>query len=53
MKLQIADQLALPIEAVTEKLAFLGRTGSGLSWLRQMGVITERSPIRVTDAAFK
>ena len=27
--LVIADDLTLPLEAVTEKLAFLGRTGSG------------------------
>lgn len=32
MKLKIADALALPIEAVTEKLAWLGRTGSGKTY---------------------
>lgn len=30
-----------------------GRFLSGLSWLRQMGLITERSPIAVTDGAFQ
>ncbi len=32
MKLHISDDLSLPIEAVTEKFAFLGRTGSGKSY---------------------
>lgn len=32
MKLQIAKDLALPIRAVTEKMAFLGRTGSGKTY---------------------
>jgi len=32
MKLRIADGLSLPIETVTEKLAFLGRTGSGKTY---------------------
>lgn len=32
MKLRIAEHLALPIETVTEKLAFLGRTGSGKTY---------------------
>lgn len=32
MKLRIADNLVLPIETVTEKLAFLGRTGSGKTY---------------------
>lgn len=32
MKLRIAEDLSLPIEAVTEKLAFLGRTGSGKTY---------------------
>lgn len=32
MKLIIADDLALPIEAVTEKMAFLGRTGAGKTY---------------------
>jgi hypothetical protein len=27
--LKLADDLVLPLECVTEKLAFLGRTGSG------------------------
>lgn len=31
-QLRIADGLKLPIEAVTEKLAFLGRTGSGKTY---------------------
>lgn len=30
--LQLADRLSLPVDAVTEKLAFLGRTGSGKSY---------------------
>jgi hypothetical protein len=32
MKLHLADGLALPLDAVTQKLAFLGRTGSGKSY---------------------
>jgi len=32
MMLKISDDLELPIEAVTQKLAFLGRTGSGKSY---------------------
>ncbi len=32
MKLKIADDLALPLDVVTEKLAFLGRTGSGKTY---------------------
>lgn len=32
MKLKIADDLTLPIEAVTETLGFLGRRGSGKSY---------------------
>jgi len=35
MKLPIADNLLLPIEAVTEKLGFLGRTGQGKSYAAQ------------------
>lgn len=35
MKLHLADGLALPMEVVTEKLAFLGRTGSGKSYAAQ------------------
>lgn len=35
MKLHIADDLSLPLEAVTEKFAFLGRTGSGKSYAAQ------------------
>src|SRR5262245_61023286 len=31
-RLRIAEDLALPIEVVTEKLAFLGRTGSGKTY---------------------
>ena len=31
-KLQIGEQLTLPLEVVTEKLAFLGRTGSGKTY---------------------
>lgn len=31
-KLKIAETLSLPIEAVTQKMAFLGRTGSGKSY---------------------
>jgi len=31
-KLRISEDLALPIEAVTEKLAWLGRTGSGKTY---------------------
>jgi uncharacterized protein len=33
--LKISKDLALPIEAVTEKLAFLGRTGSGKTYAAQ------------------
>src|SRR5436309_598759 len=33
--LRIAPDLALPLDAVTEKLAFLGRTGSGKSYAAQ------------------
>jgi hypothetical protein len=36
MKLHIADELSLPIEAVTEALAFLGRRGSGKSYASQL-----------------
>lgn len=32
MKLRIAEDLTLPVEVVTEKLAFLGRTGSGKTY---------------------
>jgi len=32
LKLQIATDLTLPLEVVTEKLAFLGRTGSGKTY---------------------
>lgn len=32
MKLKISETLSLPIEAVTQKLAFLGTTGSGKSY---------------------
>jgi hypothetical protein len=32
MKLKISEDLSLPLEAVTQKLAFLGRTGSGKSY---------------------
>lgn len=32
MKLRLSENLSLPIEAVTEKLAFLGRTGSGKTY---------------------
>src|SRR5437773_9350213 len=35
MKLKIAADLALPVEVVTEKLAFLGRTGSGKTYAAQ------------------
>src|ERR1043166_6228417 len=35
MKLNVSDDLKLPIEAVTEKFAFLGRTGSGKSYAAQ------------------
>jgi hypothetical protein len=31
-RLQIAEHLSLPVSAVTEKLAFLGRTGSGKTY---------------------
>lgn len=31
-KLKISDDLSLPVDAVTEKLAFLGRTGSGKTY---------------------
>lgn len=31
-KLRIADDLNLPMEAVTEKIAFLGRTGTGKTY---------------------
>lgn len=34
-KLQIGPGLTLPLEAVTERLAFLGRTGSGKSYAAQ------------------
>ncbi len=30
--LNLADNLSLPLDVVTEKLAFLGRTGSGKSY---------------------
>ena len=32
MKLRISDDLALPIDAVTQKFGFLGRTGSGKTY---------------------
>jgi hypothetical protein len=32
MKLKLADNLELPLEAVTQKFAFLGRTGSGKTY---------------------
>lgn len=32
MKLKISEDLALPLDAVTQKFAFLGRTGSGKSY---------------------
>ena len=32
MKLRLADNLTLPLDAVTEKLAWLGRTGSGKTY---------------------
>ena len=35
MRLRIAEDLSLPIEAVTEKLGFLGRTGSGKTYAAQ------------------
>lgn len=35
VKLRISDDLALPVEAVTEKLGFLGRTGSGKTYAAQ------------------
>ena len=35
MKLKISEDLALPLEAVTEKFAFLGRTGSGKTYAAQ------------------
>lgn len=34
-KLRISPDLALPLEAVTERMAFLGRTGSGKSYAAQ------------------
>lgn len=34
-KLRISESLSLPIEAVTEKLAFIGRTGSGKTYAAQ------------------
>lgn len=35
MKIQIADGLSFPLEAVTEKLGFIGRTGSGKTYAAQ------------------
>ncbi len=35
MKLRIASDLSLPTEAVTEKLGFIGRTGSGKTYAAQ------------------
>lgn len=35
MRLRISEDLSLPIEAVTEKSAFLGRTGSGKTYAAQ------------------
>lgn len=35
MKLRIANGLSLPIEAVTEKLGFIGRTGTGKTYAAQ------------------
>lgn len=35
MKLKISDDLPLPLNVVTEKLAFLGRTGSGKTYAAQ------------------
>ena len=35
MKLKLAEDLALPLEAVTEVLAFLGRRGQGKSYAAQ------------------
>lgn len=42
MKLNIADDLALPMEGVTEKFTWLGRTGSGKSYAA-MKLAEERS----------
>jgi len=47
---------ALTREALAEALGIHpngGRFLSGLAWLRQMGVITERSPISVTEGALQ
>lgn len=35
MKLHISEDLTLPVDAVTQKLAFLGRTGSGKTYAAQ------------------
>ncbi len=35
-RLTIAEDLALPLEAVTEKIGFLGRTGSGKTYAAQL-----------------
>jgi len=37
MKLHLGDGLSLPLDAVTQKLAFLGRTGSGKNVRRDEG----------------
>jgi hypothetical protein len=47
---------ALTREQLAERLGIHpngGRFLSGLAWLRQMGVISERSPIGVTEGAFR
>ncbi len=51
-----AHPQSLTREQLAERLGIHpngGRFLTGLSWLRQMGVITERSPISVTEGAFR
>ncbi len=38
-KVKMADNLGLPVDVVTQRLAFLGRTGSGKS--HSVGVLVE------------
>jgi hypothetical protein len=51
--LQISPTLALPLEAITEKQAFLGRTGQGKSYAAQKeaGLIERPEPkmLRLTE----
>jgi len=55
-ELVAAHPRALTREQLAERLGIHpngGRFLSGLAWLRQMGVISERSPIGVTEGAFR